>query len=70
MSDHIRGLLRQQWSGESPDEVAIIYGGDVNRSNAREILSQGGVDGLFIGRAAWRAEDFASLIHDCVQAVT
>jgi triosephosphate isomerase len=68
MSHHIRGLLRQRWSSEPADQVPIIYGGDVNRRNAREILNQGGVDGLFVGRAAWQAEDFAELIRRCLQA--
>jgi len=68
MSHHIRGLVRQQWSRETSERVAIIYGGDVNRSNARLILSQGEVDGLFVGRAAWQAEDFASLIRDCLRS--
>jgi triosephosphate isomerase len=70
MSHHIRGLLRQQWPQESADRVAIIYGGDVNYGNAPQILSKGGVDGLFVGRAAWKAENFADLIRNCIQAVT
>ena len=33
--------------------TAVIYGGSANPGNARELLGIPGVEGLFIGRAAW-----------------
>jgi hypothetical protein len=35
----------------------------VSQENAYLHLSQPGVDGLLIGRAAWKAEDFVAIIH-------
>lgn len=50
------------------DVVAgVLYGGSVSRDNARELLRVPGVDGLFIGRAAWQVTDFVALL-DLVQA--
>lgn len=41
---------------------AILYGGSVNRSNARGLLDIPGVDGLFVGRAAWDAAGYLDLL--------
>lgn len=42
--------------------VPILYGGSVALANA-EALLESGVDGLFVGRAAWQAADFVRLVH-------
>ncbi len=43
-------------------ELPIIYGGSVNKRNCRDFVSQPHIDGLFIGRAAWDAEDFIDIL--------
>jgi L-erythrulose 1-phosphate isomerase len=40
----------------------LLYGGSVNAGNAVETLEVSGVDGLFIGRAAWQVEGFLSIL--------
>ena len=50
--------------GENSNEIPVLYGGSVNASNANELITKESVDGLFIGRAAWDAEKFNSLIRD------
>lgn len=40
----------------------VLYGGSVNHDNARDLLSVPGVGGLFVGRAAWRAEGYLALL--------
>lgn len=42
--------------------VPVLYGGSVNGANAADLASIAEVDGLFIGRAAWQARDFASIV--------
>ena len=42
--------------------VPILYGGSVNRGNAAALAALPEVDGLFVGRAAWSAEGFLSLV--------
>lgn len=42
--------------------VPVLYGGSVNMENAAQLIVQPSIDGLFIGRTAWDADRFASLI--------
>lgn len=63
MSGHIRQVLQALFGQGAPGRMSVIYGGDVNEDNAGEIITRGGMDGLFIGRAAWDAEAFAALIR-------
>lgn len=41
---------------------AILYGGSVTASNAKEILALPGVDGLFVGRKAWNVEGYMEIL--------
>jgi triosephosphate isomerase len=67
MCGYIRSVVAEAFGSEPARQVRVIYGGDVKASNAAEILKQGGVDGLFIGRAAWQAEGFVGLIRACLE---
>jgi L-erythrulose 1-phosphate isomerase len=40
----------------------VLYGGSVSAGNAAELIAQPHVDGLFIGRSAWRAEGFLDIL--------
>ncbi len=51
--------LREEWGGRV---AAVLYGGSVNRGNADALLDVPGVDGLFVGRAAWDAEGLLALL--------
>ena len=44
------------------NSVRLIYGGNVNLSNCREIASVSGIDGLFVGGAAADPPGFISVI--------
>lgn len=50
-------------------KLPCLYGGSVNTDNAVELVRQPGIDGLFIGRAAWTAEGFLDILERCA-AVT
>jgi triosephosphate isomerase len=69
MSGHIREVLQSLFDCGSAERVPVIYGGGVNGSNAAEILTRGRMDGLFIGRAAWEPEGFASLVRICLESM-
>ena len=58
----IRETLVQLFPKEGHN-VPILYGGSVNPGNACELISQPAIDGLFVGRAAWEAPAFNSLIR-------
>lgn len=49
--------------GEDGKKIPVLYGGSVNPQNAEELITQQGIDGLFVGRSAWKAKEFASLIQ-------
>jgi triosephosphate isomerase len=67
MHEHIRGTLEGLFSA-SAASIPVLYGGTVNEMNAVNLLVDGGVDGLFIGRAAWQADGFAGIIRACANA--
>jgi triosephosphate isomerase len=69
MHAHIRGTLADLFSA-SAAAIPVLYGGTVNEVNAVNLLVEGGVDGLFIGRAAWQADGFAGIIRACANAVS
>lgn len=63
MHKRIREALAGVHGEMVAEQVHILYGGSVNRTNAASFAAQPEVDGLFIGRAAWSVEAFIELIH-------
>ncbi len=49
-------------------DVRVLYGGSVDRENCVALAAQPHVDGLFIGRAAWRAEGFLAIVRAVLAA--
>lgn len=54
--------------GERGKEIPALYGGSVNLNNAKELIIQPSIDGLFVGRSAWEAEKFNHLIRSAQKA--
>ncbi len=50
--------------GEAGKEIPVLYGGSVNPGNANQMIVQPAIDGLFVGRAAWDADQFDALIRE------
>lgn len=44
---------------------ACLYGGSVTRDNCADLIALPGLDGLFIGRAAWQVEGFLDILRRC-----
>lgn len=59
----IKAALREIF-GEKADTIPVLYGGSVNPGNANELITLPSVDGLFVGRSAWNADEFNKLIRD------
>lgn len=53
-------VLQQEYGGRVE---ALLYGGSVTPANALELLGIPGVQGLFIGRAAWSLEGYLELLQ-------
>jgi L-erythrulose 1-phosphate isomerase len=45
--------------------VPCLYGGSVNPGNCEDLVSRPFVDGLFIGRSAWRVEGYLDILARC-----
>lgn len=58
----IRSVLAELFGEQASENVPLLYGGSVNNHNALEYLRQPGVDGLFIGRAAWDVVSFLDIL--------
>ncbi len=63
--DHVRSVhdaVRAALDLRGLTDVPVLYGGSVNAGNAAALAAIDSVDGLFVGRAAWSAEGFLSVI--------
>lgn len=59
----IRKMLIKLFGEEIGGDIPVLYGGSVNPQNAKELIQMPQIDGLFIGRSAWNADDFNSIIR-------
>lgn len=46
----------------------VLYGGSVSSANAAELVAKSHIDGLFIGRSAWRPEGFVEILEIVAEA--
>jgi triosephosphate isomerase len=59
----IRTLLGQMYDQGLAEEIRILYGGSVKPSNAAELMSCKDVDGVLVGGASLKADDFVAIIE-------
>ena len=59
----IRKQIAALYGEKAAAQVRILYGGSVTAENASDFLSVEGVDGLLIGGASLKAEEFASIVE-------
>lgn len=64
----IRKTLYRLFGEERGKQIPVLYGGSVNSENAAELIMMPEIDGLFIGRSAWEAQNFSRIIHDVYSA--
>ncbi len=62
----IRKLLGEMYGSELAEEIRILYGGSAKPGNAAELMSEPDVDGLLVGGASLKAEDFLAIIQAAV----
>lgn len=58
----IRKVLMTKYGNALAHKVPILYGGSVDQKNAKGILTEGGVNGLLIGRASLDIKSISLLI--------
>jgi len=66
----IRQTLIHLFGSETGTAIPILYGGSVNPDNAIDLIQLPDVDGLFIGRSAWDAENFNHIIRQILLSWT
>ncbi|GHS93690.1 triosephosphate isomerase [Synergistales bacterium] len=63
MHGEIKAALSEIFGSEIGGDIPVLYGGSVNLQNAEKLIRQPNIDGLFIGRGAWDADNFNSIIR-------
>ena len=61
--DFIRKLLARMYDEQLAEEIRILYGGSVKPGNAAELMGQQDVDGVLVGGASLKADDFLAIIQ-------
>ncbi|QIA63899.1 triose-phosphate isomerase [Vibrio astriarenae] len=59
----VRLALIELYGKTIAEKVPLLYGGSVNIHNAKMLLRQQNIDGLFVGRTAWHPEGLLRLIR-------
>ena len=62
----IRKLLAEMFDRTVASEIRIQYGGSVKPDNSRELMGKEDVDGLLVGGASLKAEDFVAIVKSAV----
>ncbi|MCU0660073.1 MAG: triose-phosphate isomerase [Candidatus Pacebacteria bacterium] len=63
MSIFIKKVLSDMFGAVATKTVALIYGGSVNTKNAEAFLSDGGVDGVLVGRESLTPLKFIQIVY-------
>lgn len=64
--DLIRKLIEKMYDSKVAAEMRIQYGGSVKPDNARELMQLPDLDGLLVGGASLKTEDFAEIIKSVI----
>jgi triosephosphate isomerase len=62
----IRKLLAELYNDQLAEEMRILYGGSVKPDNAEELMGQQDVDGVLVGGASLKANDFIEIIKAAI----
>jgi triosephosphate isomerase len=65
--EFVRGVLTQLYDAKTAQETRILYGGSVKPENAEELMSEKDVDGVLVGGASLKADDFVKIVQAAVK---
>lgn len=54
----IRNVVAKRWGKRASESMRILYGGSVNLTNYKEYLEKRGIDGVLVGGASLKVDDF------------
>ena len=61
-ADARQALIKEVADDRLSFRPKVLYGGSVNAGNAAGLIAMPHIDGLFVGRAAWQASAYVSLL--------
>ncbi|UCC99184.1 MAG: triose-phosphate isomerase [Phycisphaerales bacterium] len=64
--DFIRKLIGRMYGDQLAAEIRILYGGSVKPGNAAELMGCEDIDGLLVGGASLKGDDFLAIIQAAV----
>jgi triosephosphate isomerase len=64
--DFIRKLVGRIYNDQLASDMRILYGGSVKPDNAADLMGREDVDGLLVGGASLKADDFLAIISAAV----
>jgi triosephosphate isomerase (TIM) len=64
--EFIRGLLADMFDKNLAEEIRVLYGGSANAGNATDLMGRKDVDGLLVGGASLKADEFVRIIQAAV----
>jgi triosephosphate isomerase len=64
--DFIRMQVSQMYDEQLADEIRILYGGSAKPGNAADLMGQQDIDGLLVGGASLKVDDFLAIIQAAV----
>jgi triosephosphate isomerase len=59
----VRGWIEKTFGGAPARDVRVLYGGSVKPSNISELMSMPDIDGVLVGGASLKADEFIPIIH-------
>lgn len=59
----IRGHIRHLYGKKAADEVTILFGGSVDGDNVVGYMSEPGIDGVLVGGASLKLEEFSRVVE-------
>lgn len=62
--DLIKGKLAELYNKNAAEKVRILYGGSVNSSNIKEIISRSGASGALVGAASLNPDEFIKIVNN------
>ena len=62
-AQEMHAFIRSLLSKDTREQTRILYGGSANAANAKELLSQPDIDGLLVGNASLKPEEFGKIIE-------
>lgn len=63
MNGFIREVLKELYGEDLAQATSILYGGSVNPSNVKELMSKEDIDGALVGGASLDAKSFVGLLE-------